>query len=243
VGVCSQVSWGQDRGMLTFKFFLFYFSWNSQRSTCPTFLSAGIKGMHQHTWQMMTSYFTKKETCCSWRYDWVVKSRNCFLSGPGLSSQHPNGSLQSFVTPLLGESDTLFWSPRASSTHVVHRHTSRQNTQTQYIFFFFFLVFRDRVSLCSPGCPGTHFVDQAGLELRNPPASTSRVLGLKACATMPRFNTSFLKTYLFIIICKYTVAVFRHTRRRSQISLRMVVSHHVVAGIWTRDLWKSSWSS
>jgi hypothetical protein len=51
-------------------------------------------------------------------------------------------------------------------------------------FFFFFLVFRDRVSLCSPGCPGTHFVDQAVLELRNPPASASQVLGLKACATM-----------------------------------------------------------
>jgi hypothetical protein len=32
-------------------------------------------------------------------------------------------------------------------------------------------VFRDNVSLCSPGCPGTHFVDQAGLELRDPPAS------------------------------------------------------------------------
>jgi hypothetical protein len=44
-------------------------------------------------------------------------------------------------------------------------------------FFFFFLVFRDRVSLCSPGCPGTHSVDQAGLELRNSPASASRVLG------------------------------------------------------------------
>ncbi|GAB1292573.1 Proteasome subunit alpha type-1 [Apodemus speciosus] len=40
-----------------------------------------------------------------------------------------------------------------------------------------------RVSLCSPGCPGTHSVDQAGLELRNPPASASQVLGLKACAT------------------------------------------------------------
>jgi hypothetical protein len=53
------------------------------------------------------------------------------------------------------------------------------------ISFFFFLVFRDRVSLYSPGCPGTHFVDQAGLELRDPPASASRVLGLKACATMP----------------------------------------------------------
>jgi hypothetical protein len=35
------------------------------------------------------------------------------------------------------------------------------------------LVFQDRVSLYSPGCPGTHFVDQAGLELRNPPASAS----------------------------------------------------------------------
>jgi hypothetical protein len=34
-------------------------------------------------------------------------------------------------------------------------------------------------------CPGTHSVDQAGLELRNPPASASQVLGLKACATTP----------------------------------------------------------
>jgi hypothetical protein len=54
--------------------------------------------------------------------------------------------------------------------------------------FFCFLVFRDRVSLCSPGCPGTHFVDQAGLKLRNPPASASQVLGLKACATTARLH-------------------------------------------------------
>jgi hypothetical protein len=40
----------------------------------------------------------------------------------------------------------------------------------------------------------------------------------------------FLKIYLFII-CKYAVAVFRHTRRGHQISLQMVVSHHVVAGM------------
>jgi hypothetical protein len=40
----------------------------------------------------------------------------------------------------------------------------------------------------------------------------------------------YLFIYLFII-CKYTVAVFRHTRRGCQISLQMVVSHHVVAGI------------
>jgi hypothetical protein len=49
----------------------------------------------------------------------------------------------------------------------------------------------------------------------------------------------FFKIYLSII-CKYTVAVFRHSRRGSQISLRMVVSHHVVAGLWTLDLQKSS---
>jgi hypothetical protein len=50
------------------------------------------------------------------------------------------------------------------------------------ILFFFFFFFRNRVSLYSPGCPGAHSVHQAGLELRNPPASASRVLGLKACA-------------------------------------------------------------
>jgi hypothetical protein len=42
---------------------------------------------------------------------------------------------------------------------------------------------QDRVSLCSPGCPRTHFVDHAGL--RNPSASASQDLGLKACAPTP----------------------------------------------------------
>jgi hypothetical protein len=51
--------------------------------------------------------------------------------------------------------------------------------------FFFWLVFPDRVSLYSCGCPGTYSVDQAGLELRNLPASASQVLGLKAYTTMP----------------------------------------------------------
>jgi hypothetical protein len=50
---------------------------------------------------------------------------------------------------------------------------------------FVCFVFQDRVFLYSPGCPGTHFVDQAGLELRNLPASASQALGLKACATTP----------------------------------------------------------
>jgi hypothetical protein len=56
------------------------------------------------------------------------------------------------------------------------------------------LAFQDRVPLNSSGCPGTHFVDQAGLELRNLPDSASRVLGLKACATTTRSELYILKT-------------------------------------------------
>ena len=46
-----------------------------------------------------------------------------------------------------------------------------------------FVAFQDRVFLCSPGCPGTPSVDQAGLKLRDSPASASQVLGLMVCAT------------------------------------------------------------
>jgi hypothetical protein len=61
---------------------------------------------------------------------------------------------------------------------------------------FFVFVFVDRVSLYSPGCPGTHFVDQAGLELRDLPASASQVLGLKVCATTPSTQILFLMVVL-----------------------------------------------
>ena len=48
----------------------------------------------------------------------------------------------------------------------------------------FLLFLQDSVPLCSPGCPGVRDrpVDQAGLKLKDPPASASRVLGLKVCA-------------------------------------------------------------
>jgi hypothetical protein len=54
-----------------------------------------------------------------------------------------------------------------------------------FVCLFVCLFFRDRVSLYSPGCPGTHSADQSGLELRSLPASASRVLGLKVCTTTP----------------------------------------------------------
>jgi hypothetical protein len=43
-------------------------------------------------------------------------------------------------------------------------------------------------------------------------------------------NQKKKKIYL-LFICKYIVAVFRCTRRGHQMSLQIVVSHHVVAGI------------
>jgi hypothetical protein len=44
-------------------------------------------------------------------------------------------------------------------------------------------VFQDSVFLCSPGCPRTHSVGQAGLKLRDPPASRlTQALGSQAWA-------------------------------------------------------------
>jgi hypothetical protein len=51
-------------------------------------------------------------------------------------------------------------------------------------FCLFVCLFFKTGFLCvAPGCPGTHSIAQAGLELRNLPVSASQVLELKACAT------------------------------------------------------------
>jgi hypothetical protein len=78
-------------------------------------------------------------------------------------------------------------------------------THTKCVGFFFVVVvvrlfgwlvgfwfFQDRVFLCSPGCPGTHSVDQAIFELRNSPASASQVLGLN--------NVYFIHTHIHTCI-------------------------------------------
>lgn len=44
-------------------------------------------------------------------------------------------------------------------------------------------VFWDRASLCSPGCPGTHCVNQAGLELPEIHCLCPPGLGLLVCTT------------------------------------------------------------
>jgi hypothetical protein len=49
-----------------------------------------------------------------------------------------------------------------------------------YVFLFVFLFVFETGFLCV----ALTALDQAGLELRNPPASASQLLGLKACATI-----------------------------------------------------------
>jgi hypothetical protein len=55
---------------------------------------------------------------------------------------------------------------------------------------------------------------------------------------IPMDNVFFLRCIYLLYVS--TLVVFRHSSRGHQISLRMVMSHHVVAGNWTQDLWKSS---
>ena len=52
-----------------------------------------------------------------------------------------------------------------------------------FIDFFF----KAESHLCSPGCPGSHSVHQAGLRLRDSPASISPLLGLEVCVLLCYF--------------------------------------------------------
>jgi hypothetical protein len=79
-----------------------------------------------------------------------------------------------------------------------------------FLLLFFWGGVQDRVSLYSSGCPGTHFVHQAGIELRNPPASASQVLGLKACATTARH----MFFYYYLLLCYYLTCLFSKERQK-----------------------------
>ena len=50
----------------------------------------------------------------------------------------------------------------------------------------------------------------------------------------------FLKIYLFLFIWVHCSCLQTHSRRVHWVPLQIAVSHHVVAGNWTQDFWKSS---
>jgi hypothetical protein len=137
-----------------------------------------------------------------------------YLSGSGRTSQETNisGSCQH---ALVGINNSVWvwclymgWIPRwgslwmvfpsVSAPHVVSIFSSVSILLPILRLLLFWGVgvgwerFQDRVSLKSSGCPGTHSVDQAGLQFRYPPASASQVLGLKVCATTAQQSSFFL---------------------------------------------------
>jgi hypothetical protein len=73
------------------------------------------------------------------------------------------------------------------------------------------------VSLCSPGCLGTHSVDQAGLELRNLPASAFQVLGLKACTTTAQLLIQFFFFFLIFFYYVFSSVTFPMLSQKSPI--------------------------
>lgn len=58
------------------------------------------------------------------------------------------------------------------------------------LFCLFVILFETRFPLCIHGCPGTHSIDWAGLELRELPASASWLLELKAYAAAAAATTT-----------------------------------------------------
>lgn len=109
--------------------------------------------------------------------------------------QHP----QSTRTPVPGD-PTPYSALYRHCPHRVHR------------------LFLDRVSLYSPGCPGAHS-DQPGLELKNPHASASLVLELKASATTPR--TIFYFKFLSLLM-KLKYLMFLYLRLYMSLLIRQV---------------------
>ena len=69
--------------------------------------------------------------------------------------------------------------------------------------------FQARVSLYRPGYSETHSVDQASLELREPPAPASQRLGIKVCATTtwPKKKKSFEPSVTIRLLFLYLVTV------------------------------------
>ena len=57
-----------------------------------------------------------------------------------------------------------------------------------FVVFFLFFVFQNKCFSVSPWL-SQNSIDQASLQLRDPPASASLMLGSKACAAIPCLNT------------------------------------------------------
>ena len=92
-----------------------------------------------------------------------------------------------------------------------------------------FVLFWDSVSLCSPLCPRTFFIDQVDPEIRDSPTSASQVLALKECAITSLACVSVFKIESFFpIACSYVV--YSHCRQDKVRWMQLLRSGHFVVG-------------
>jgi hypothetical protein len=127
----------------------------------------------------------------TWQGCWELNSgpreKRCMLLTTEPPLQPPNSFLMLHSMPLFQWQHfgfSLFIPNVGMNTkHLKNIHEIPRNRTKSLLNFLFvcFLFFRDRVSLGSPGCPGTLSVDQAGPQLRDLSASTSWVLEPEAC--------------------------------------------------------------
>jgi hypothetical protein len=66
------------------------------------------------------------------------------------------------------------------------------------VWFWFWFWFLDKVSLCSPGCPGTCSVDQAGLKLKRSTCLCLPSAGIKRMHHHPSCHVGILYKYLML---------------------------------------------
>jgi hypothetical protein len=157
------------------------------KNECSLTLSQGKNSMLQWEQRLVCMHVCRGVYIVIWRY---VPKGPC-VSGldPDLWAPLRNGGSIKSGSLRDGKSKYCAW--RGPELYSQWLLGSEQPLIPINVTFFFFW---DRVSLYSPGCPGTHFVDQAGLELRNLPASASQVLGLKVCTTTTQLNVTFISS-------------------------------------------------
>lgn len=114
------------------------------------------------------------------------------------------------MQPISWACHTLRWHQLPSAEHLLQQVTTshytsspshRPQAQTKHTQGIFRVASsQDMFSLFSPDCPGIHSIDQSGLELKDPLASTPQTLGLRVCttATLPGLPLSgaFLSEHL-----------------------------------------------
>lgn len=115
------------------------------------------------------------------------KTNQAINFGKHIESNHTSQWLSCFLSRICGITVCYFLlSPvtgDASPKHLI-RVIMTFVSGNPHIIFVYLFVFTDRISQCIPGYPGTHFVSQVSLELRDHSPCALKLLGLKACASM-----------------------------------------------------------